>query len=359
MPGERILIVDDTPVNLKLTRMLLEHEGYEVRTAATAEAALELLETFHPRLVLADIQLPGMDGLAMTRLIKADPRNAGVLVVALTAYAMKGDEEKAVEAGCDGYITKPIDTRTLGAKLREYMDQVCARAPHGAAPGAGPLPEEELRELRARFLTEGARLVRQWNDELYGAFQASAASSAAHQWVGAAGLLGFPRISALAREAEHTLMERPLDAGQFRDLLESLEAEFQTPTRADQMPEAPPEPDARIRARVLIAADDPNMLALVKAILQTQAVECHTATDGAAALATIRRLRPDAVALDVNMPGMCGYEVLGKLREEGLAGKVLLLTAGEHPAVTADDCLVKPVNPIDLVVRLKRMLAAS
>jgi CheY-like chemotaxis protein len=356
MAGEPILIVDDTPVNLKLTRMLLEHEGYEVRTAATAEEALELLETFHPRLVLADIQLPGMDGLEMTRRIKADPRNADVLVVALTAYAMKGDEDKAVQAGCDGYITKPIDTRTLGAKLREYMDRGCAPASHGAASAARLLPEEELRELRERFLTEGARLVRQWNDELYGAFQVSAASSAAHQWVGAAGLLGFPRISALAREAEHTLMERPLDAGQFREVLKSLEGEFQAPTRADQMPEAPPEADARIDARVLIADDDPNMLALVKAIVETQAIECHTATDGVAALEMIRRLRPDAVALDVNMPGMSGYEVLRKLREEGLPVKVLLLTAEEHPAAMAGEHLLKPFNPIDLVVRLKRML---
>src|SRR5690348_7217393 len=117
MPGEPILVVDDTAVNLKLTRMLLLHEGYEVRTAASAEEALDLLETFPPRLILADIQLPGIAGLEMTRLIKANPRNADVLVVALTAYAMKGDEEKARQAGCDGYITKPIDTRALGAKL--------------------------------------------------------------------------------------------------------------------------------------------------------------------------------------------------------------------------------------------------
>jgi two-component system cell cycle response regulator len=226
MAGEPILIVDDTPVNLKLTRMLLEHEGYEVRTAGTAEEALELLEAFHPRLVLADIQLPGMDGLEMTRRIKADPRNAGVVVVALTAYAMKGDEDKAVQAGCDGYITKPIDTRTLGAKLREYMD--CGGAPesHGAAPPASLLPDEELRELRERFLAEGVRFVRQWNDELSGAFQPAAAAWVAHQWIGAAGLLGFPRICELAREAEQTLMERPLDAGQFRDVLEGLEGEF-------------------------------------------------------------------------------------------------------------------------------------
>src|SRR5215467_15366074 len=101
MAGEPILIVDDTPINLKLTRILLVNEGYKVLTAATAEEALELLRVYHPDLVLADIQLPGMDGLEMTRQIKLDPRTRDITVVALTAFAMQGDEEKARAAGCD------------------------------------------------------------------------------------------------------------------------------------------------------------------------------------------------------------------------------------------------------------------
>src|SRR5690242_20222431 len=99
MAGEPILVVDDTPVNLKLTRILLVHEGYDVRTAASAEEALAMLEAFYPRLILADIQMPGMDGLEMTRRIKADPRHQGVIVVAVTALAMAGDEQRALEAG--------------------------------------------------------------------------------------------------------------------------------------------------------------------------------------------------------------------------------------------------------------------
>ena len=105
MPGEPILVVDDTPVNLKLTRILLVNEGYKVMTAATAEEALELLKSFHPHLVLTDIQLPGMDGLELTRRIRKDPNLKDLVVVALTAFAMKGDEQKAIDAGCDGYIT--------------------------------------------------------------------------------------------------------------------------------------------------------------------------------------------------------------------------------------------------------------
>ena len=123
MSTEPILIIDDTPVNLKLTRFVLVNEGYQVQIANDAEEAIEILKAFHPRLILVDIQLPGMDGLELTRRLKNDPKTRDIVVVALTAYAMKGDEERARAAGCDGYITKPIDTRTLPIQIREYLAQ--------------------------------------------------------------------------------------------------------------------------------------------------------------------------------------------------------------------------------------------
>src|ERR1700756_1508675 len=95
MAGEPILIVDDNPQNLKLARVVLAAEGYEIRTACDAEDALRVLASYTPRLILMDLQLPGMDGLALTRQLKADPVRHGIIIVALTAYAMKGDEEKA------------------------------------------------------------------------------------------------------------------------------------------------------------------------------------------------------------------------------------------------------------------------
>jgi CheY-like chemotaxis protein len=121
MAGEPILIVDDTPVNLKLTRVLLVNEGYKVLTAATAEEALELLHSYHPSLILADIQLPGIDGLEFTRRIKQNAHTRDITVVALSAFAMRGDEQKALDAGCDGYITKPIDTRKLPEQVAEFL----------------------------------------------------------------------------------------------------------------------------------------------------------------------------------------------------------------------------------------------
>jgi CheY-like chemotaxis protein len=113
----RILIVDDNPVNLKLASSLLELEGYEVEQAVDAEQAQEMLRGDPPDLILMDIALPGMDGLSLTRKIKADERLKHIPVVALTAFAMKGDDEKAYAAGCEGYITKPIDTRELATQV--------------------------------------------------------------------------------------------------------------------------------------------------------------------------------------------------------------------------------------------------
>lgn len=121
MANDSILIVDDNEANLKLIRVLLGGVGYEVRAALDAEEALAVLRTFRPRLILMDVQLPGMDGLELTRRLKADRATNGIIVIALTAYAMQGDEEKALAAGCDGYVTKPIDTRTLPATVAEYL----------------------------------------------------------------------------------------------------------------------------------------------------------------------------------------------------------------------------------------------
>lgn len=123
MTTHGILVVDDSAANMKLLSFVLENHGYDVRTAMDANEALEVLRTFRPQLILMDIQLPGMDGLELARRLKADPINESLLIVAVTASAMKGDEEKAMAAGCDGYITKPIDTRALPKLVASYIER--------------------------------------------------------------------------------------------------------------------------------------------------------------------------------------------------------------------------------------------
>jgi two-component system, cell cycle response regulator DivK len=121
MGSEPILVVDDNPQNLKLARVILTTEGYQVRTAIDAEDALNILESFQPELILMDLQLPRMDGFELTRRLKADARFRHIIILALTAYAMKGDQERALAAGCDGYMAKPVDTDALPRMVAAHL----------------------------------------------------------------------------------------------------------------------------------------------------------------------------------------------------------------------------------------------
>ncbi len=509
MAGEPILIVDDTPVNLKLTRILLVNEGYKVLTAASAEEALELLKSYRPALVLADIQLPGMDGLEFTRRIKQDEATRDIVVVALTAFAMKGDEQKAIDAGCDGYITKPINTRELGERIRQYLERSkeVRAAEHSsnfpAAASGETIPAAEMDAIRRRFLAEGQERSQQLLLDLDGPFNATETARAVHQWIGTGGLLGYTAISRLAREVEASLLEKPLDNSQLRESLTNLVMAFTNPREARDKPvpdsivqalagklvavagfpnnekerlcvameraqakatffaatdppdsaqalesdlavvyvnpensnspwldpaspaasrrpsvfvglrdhllalpqevqgmareflmdswlpeealvrlslaisqrpssstwsspaqlSAGPASAATGRAHVVIADDDPTVLALVRTALQNFGMECRTAVDGPSALDLIRKGRPHAAVLDVNMPGMDGYAVLSAVRADQISVRVLLLTARQQEsdvlrgfALGADDYVVKPFSPMELVARLKRLL---
>lgn len=123
MSHPRVLIVDDNLMNLELVGFLLEAEGIDVASAATAESALKALPDFQPDLILMDIQLPDIDGLTLTQKIKADPLTRDVTVVAFTAYAMKGDEAHMLAAGCDGYMAKPIEIASFTTTIRSYLER--------------------------------------------------------------------------------------------------------------------------------------------------------------------------------------------------------------------------------------------
>jgi two-component system, cell cycle response regulator DivK len=121
MSQEPILIVDDNPMNLKLEKRLLEIEDYQVLTARSAEETLKVLEYFRPRLILMDFQLPGLDGVELTREIRSNPANGDIAIVILTSYDQQGDEQKARAAGCDGYIPKPIQTQSFPGIVAGYL----------------------------------------------------------------------------------------------------------------------------------------------------------------------------------------------------------------------------------------------
>src|ERR1017187_2772432 len=127
--AESILVVDDNLDNRDLTRILLECEGYEVRLAEDAAQALGMFATYRPKLILMDVQMPAMDGLELTRRLRQKPALSDVIIVALSASAMVAEKATALAAGCDGYITKPINPRTFARTVAQYLE-LPARPPY-------------------------------------------------------------------------------------------------------------------------------------------------------------------------------------------------------------------------------------
>ena len=123
----KVLLVEDNPLNLELATDLLEASGFEVISAQTGEAGIKLAREAQPDLILMDLSLPGMDGIEATKALKADPQTSGIPIVAVTAHAMKGDEQKALAAGCEGYVTKPIDTRMFPVLVTQHVERASAR----------------------------------------------------------------------------------------------------------------------------------------------------------------------------------------------------------------------------------------
>jgi CheY-like chemotaxis protein len=122
MKIKTILVVEDNKLNMKLVRGLIKIGKYRMLEANDAESGIQLVREQRPDLVLMDIQLPGMDGLSATKIIKEDPELKDIPIVALTSYAMQGDKEKALAAGCTGYIAKPIDTRKFLETVSQYLN---------------------------------------------------------------------------------------------------------------------------------------------------------------------------------------------------------------------------------------------
>jgi CheY-like chemotaxis protein len=120
--SQKIPVVEDNDRNRRLMKMLLKANGYEVIEAATGKEAMDYLEQQKPDLILMDIQLPNTDGLELTRKIKSAVETRDIPIVAVTAYAMKGDEERILEAGCDAYASKPINTRELPLLIADILE---------------------------------------------------------------------------------------------------------------------------------------------------------------------------------------------------------------------------------------------
>ena len=237
MSNNSVLIVEDTPINLKVVHFVMHRAGFDVRTATSAEEALEVLKHFRPRVVLTDIQLPGMDGYELIKQLKSAPDTRNTIVLALTAFAMKSDEQKAFDAGCDGFITKPIDTRTFPSLIRQYIGS-SHETPCGVTPPNAPepaAPNFSLRGIQQTFVAEGKRQSELFLSALDADFHYSEARVAAHRWVGAAGQIGYPEIAQNARELETLLQQSgPGFMAPIREVLVRLVQLFSEALEASQ-----------------------------------------------------------------------------------------------------------------------------
>jgi two-component system cell cycle response regulator DivK len=225
--GPSLLLIDDNSQNLRLAGFLLKAGGFLVRTAPSAEEALVLLEKQRFSLVLVDIQLPGMDGLDLTRRIRNTPAWADLPVVALTAYAMRGDEERMLAAGCDGYISKPVDTRTFANQVNEYLSgrtgsvRTADRADRSGDSEKSLSPEIAL--LRNQFLASASREARTLLSLPDVDLGAKPTFTTLHRWEGVGGSFELASVTALARQAQSQSHHAPTVAGPLvRPLIASI-----------------------------------------------------------------------------------------------------------------------------------------
>jgi DNA-binding response OmpR family regulator len=369
MAGETILVVDDTPVNLRLAAAVLRSEGYDVHLASTAEEALITLKTLRPALILVDIQLPGMDGLELTRRLRQDSSTRGLLLVALTASDMKGDQDRAFDAGCDGYISKPFDTRTLGSQLRAFLGQSPDAVTEPAqvaevTPYRLALAGFELESLRRDFLADGIRQTRRMLELLDSQTDAVKTSRVFHQWVGSAGALGYMEISGKAREAEKLLASPGWTKAELREALTNLTFAFGTPREAADMPLPQSIVDGLIQKRIALVGFADEVAERV--CLAFERVNARPQLFGADEPAGSESVRHCAVVMVYVRPETMGSAWLRRenLRETGpplvlVGGREDLLAVDPEVQSHASEFLVDGWQPEEVLMRLSLAISRA
>src|SRR5579864_5769793 len=229
MAGLRILVVEDNDKESKLVSFLLQETGHTVQTAASAEQALEVLGSFSPDLILMDLQLPGMDGLELTRRLRFNPVYSTTPIIALTAYTDPSDLERARAAGCSGQIFKPIDAASFARQVGQCMNPATAEVRADAASDSGDL----LAEIRNNFLAEALEQCGAIVSELKlgRGCAIEVIQRVLHRWAGLAGTLGFPEISEQARKSDALLTSASPAYDQIEKAMEAFRRTFSNAAR--------------------------------------------------------------------------------------------------------------------------------
>jgi two-component system cell cycle response regulator DivK len=236
--AETVLLVDDDPVCLKAVAAMLRREGYKVHLSSSAEQALTALNTIRPDLMLVDLQLPGINGLELTRRVRAKQGVNSVIIVALTASDSSATEARAFEAGCNGFIAKSMDERSLVRRVRALID----RETQGSMPAEQPAilqarPAAQsagVEDARGAFLAEGARQLRRLLEFAGTRQETEAMAPVFQQWAETAGELGYTEIAGKARAAETLLGRMTWTHAELGEALTELMQAFATPKEVSE-----------------------------------------------------------------------------------------------------------------------------
>jgi CheY-like chemotaxis protein len=220
MAAEHVLLVDDNELESRLVSFLLKDAGFIVEIAASAERALEVLRTFEPQLILLELHLPGMDGVEFTKRLRADRAYRSTIIVALTAYTVPSELERAREAGCSGHISKPIDTAGFAQLVREFLKGTRVDLPGDS--------HDLLAETRNTFLAKGLEQCDTILNELrLGPARApDLIRRTNHRWASLGGTLGFPEISEYARRVEKLLTQGQPEKANLKRAIEIAQRRF-------------------------------------------------------------------------------------------------------------------------------------
>jgi two-component system, cell cycle response regulator len=401
-----ILVIEDNALNMKLVRSLLTLGGYQVLEAEDAEKGIELALHHLPDLILMDIQLPGMDGLEATRILKSKEKTQAIPVVALTAYAMSGDEIKAREVGCSGYITKPLNTRTFLEAVKKYLNQhpvANLSAPRGldwrknrilivdddplnVKLLSAKLPADQFEALPAFSGKEALRRTLQENPDLilldimmpdmdgYEVSRRLKTNPATE---------GIPIILVTALDGSEDkirgfeagadeFLNKPVNDIELLTRINSLlrlkryreQLLSRTQSKGFSTDQALPDPaEAAVSpARILLVEDDEKDALMIRTMFAGEPYHIARVRTGEEALVQVQQERFDLVLLDVLLPGWNGFEVCRQLKglHQTRDWQVILITCladldskVRGVELGADDYLIKPVNSRELKARVK------
>ena len=410
MPKHTVLVIEDNDINMKLVKTLLGLADHHVLAATDAETGINLARDNVPDLILMDIQLPGMDGLKATQIIKQDQRLKSIPVIALTSYAKQGDEERAREAGCTGYISKPIDTRKFTETIKGFLNK----------PKQPDLePQTGISQYEARILIVDDEpmnvklLTAQLEGNNYEIIQAYGGKQAVDKAfarqpdlilmdVMMPDLDGFAATSKLKNDPQtrsipiilitalsgtddkiqgleigaEEFLNKPVSKTELnarvksmlrlRQYQEQLIIRSQSEAVFSESSDRPfVSEEEHVLPKILLVEDDQKDVKLIENYLADQPYEVITAYDGEEALALALKENIDLILLDILLPGSDGFEICNRLKQmdETKNIQIVLVTSLSDlesrikgVEMGADDFLVKPINNRELLVRIGALL---